>query len=250
MERMREPVQGVVNIVRFNWHFYLLAALAVGGALLLTRFVPAPYANLLRLGGWLAFVTTGLSLVISLYVYDLSGLYAFRWLPTGLATSGTDALNIHAGFDETSALLQSRYPGMRLCVFDFYDPVKRTEVSIRRARRAYPPYPNTRPIRTDALPVADASVDVIFLLFAAHEIRDDAERSAFFRELHRMLKPTGRVVVAEHLRDWANFLAYSIGFFHFLPRSDWHNTFRSAGLAVVGESKINPFVTRFVLGKS
>ncbi len=39
---------------------------------------------------------------------------------------------------------------------------------------------------------------------------------SFFNELNRVLKPNGQIVVTEHLRDLNNFLAYNIGFFHFL----------------------------------
>lgn len=247
MERLRKPLQGVTNIIRFNWHFYAVAAVAVAGALLLVRFAPTPYADLLQWTALLAVLTTGLSLAVSLYVYDLSNLYSLNWLPNDLHPA--EMLNIHAGFDETSVLLQKRFPEATLRVFDFYNPQTHTEVSIKRARWAYPPYPNTQPIGTNALPVADASADMVFLLFAAHEIRDNAERVRFFRELHRVMRPGGRVIIAEHLRDLPNFLAYTIGFFHFLPRSVWYATFRSAGFTQIAEAKVNPFVTSFTLTK-
>lgn len=242
---MRQPFQGVRNIVRFNWHFYLIAVVGVGLGLWLAAW----------LGGWwlvlglcVAFGAVGtmiISLIVSWYIYDRSDLYRMTWLPD--LAPGARMVNIHAGFDETSALLAKRYPDAQLQVFDFYDPQLHTEVSIRRARNAYPAYPGTAPISTKEVPLADNSVDVIFLLLAAHEIRDDDERWAFFSRLHCSLKPGGRIIVTEHLRDPANFLAYTVGAFHFLPYEDWQRTFSRAALAVKKEEKLTPFLTTFTL---
>ena len=126
--------------------------------------------------------------------------------------------------------------------------LRHTEVSIRRARRAYPPFPGTRPVSTRApLPLPDHAIDLAVAFLAAHEIRDPAERAAFFREIRRVTRPTGRVVVVEHLRDPANFLAYTVGFLHFHSRRAWRATFRAAGLQVAQEIKITPFLTAFIL---
>jgi hypothetical protein len=65
----------------------------------------------------------------------------------------------------------------------------------------------------------------------------------------RILKPDGQIIIVEHLRDRANFLAYNIGFFHFHSRSIWLRAFSSAGLSLRQELKITPFVTAFIVGK-
>jgi hypothetical protein len=64
-----------------------------------------------------------------------------------------------------------------------------------------------------------------------------------------VLAPTGTVVVTEHLRDPANFLAYTIGFLHFHSRRVWLATFRDTGLRVEHEVKTTPFITAFFLRK-
>jgi SAM-dependent methyltransferase len=242
---MRQPFQGVSNIVRFNWHFYLIALVGVGLGLWLASW----------LGGWwfvagvcVAFgvvATLIVSLIVSWYIYDRSDLYRLSWLPD--LEPGSSIVNIHAGFDETSALLAKRYPEANLQVFDFYDPELHTEISIKRARKAYAAYPGTISIPTAAVPLEDKSVDVIFLLLAAHEIRNAAERAQFFALLGQALKPGGRIIVTEHLRDPANFLAYTVGAFHFLPYEDWQRTFENAGLAIAKEEKLTPFLSTFTL---
>ena len=192
-------------------------------------------------------LTTVISLLVSWYVYDRSELYRFEWLPE--LPAGSRIVNIHAGFDETSALLARKYPTANMTVLDFYDPALHTEVSIQRARKVYPPYPGTVAVSTDDPLLEDNSVEAVFLLMAAHEIRDAEERARFFQRLHRALKPGGRVVVTEHLRDLPNSLAYSFGVFHFLPYDDWYMTFFAAGFQTVSEEKLTPFLTTFTLTK-
>lgn len=249
MAPLRRPFQGLWNVVRFNWHFYLVAfglALGLAGICVV---VPAAqdYAWLLLV---LLLTPVLASLAVSAYVYDFSGLYELNWLPT-LTPNQLNILTVNAGFDEISAVLQHKYTPHQLLAVDFYDPTRHTEVSIQRARRAYPPYPGTRPVDTRAaLPLPTDSFDLVFAFLAAHEIRDTAERTAFFQELRRVTKPKGQIIVTEHLRDPANFLAYTIGFLHFHSRRTWLATFQTANLRVAQEIKTTPFITTFLLSKN
>ena len=103
------------------------------------------------------------------------------WLDKFIPNENKIIININAGFDETSELLQAKYPNAALEVFDFYDPAKHTEVSIKRARKAYPPYKGTKQIITSSLPLQNNSVDNIFVIaFSAHEIRNDEDRITIF----------------------------------------------------------------------
>ena len=72
----------------------------------------------------------------------------------------------------------------------------------------------------------------------------------FFKELNRITKNDGQIVVVEHLQDVANFLAYNIGFFHFHTKATWLKTLYAAGLRVQKEIKITPFITTFILQKN
>lgn len=238
----------MANIIRFNWHFYALALVGVVVGLLFAAWLGGYWfvAGLCVAVGVLA--TTVISLLVSWYVYDQSELYRFEWLPE--VPAGGRIVNIHAGFDETSALLAEKYPTAELTVLDFYDPDLHTEVSIKRARKVYPPYPGTIAVATSQLPLQASSTDVIFLLMAAHEIRDLEERSVFFTQLRKALKPGGRIILTEHLRDGPNALAYSFGVFHFLPYEEWYLTFSQAGFENVTEEKLTPFLTTFTLTKN
>jgi SAM-dependent methyltransferase len=244
---MRKPFQGVLNIIRFNWHFYIMAIGLAMLLLLLAGNVGATLQAYVYLAAVLVIGTTMISLLVSLYVYDLSGLYGFKWIEA--QQSERLIVNINAGFDETSALLQSKFKQAELIALDFYDPAKHTEVSIKRARRAYLPFPNTRQTETHDLPLSGNAADKIFVILAAHEIRNELERARFFKELSRVLKPSGQLYVTEHLRDVPNFMAYNIGFLHFFSRACWLRTFASANFTLRQEIKLTPFISTFILDK-
>src|SRR4030095_2083848 len=247
MERVRKPFQGIVNVFRFNWHYYIIS---IGFIILVLFFLnkePKFYVIIICVLLAAPIVT---SLVATHYIYDLSGLYKFEWLGSaGLNCQGT-IVNINAGFDETSSLLKSKYSESDLHVFDFYEHTKHTEVSIKRARKISSIYPGTQKANTANFPLQDNYVDIVFLILSAHEIRNEIERIIFFKEMKRIIKKTGKIVVTEHLRDLPNFLVYNFGFLHFHSPSCWHRTFNLSKLKICKEIKITPFITTFILEKN
>lgn len=245
---MRTPFQGVFNIIRFNRQFYLLSLAFLLLLWLLANRSNAPLQGYLYLLFFSIAGITLISLLVSWYVYDLSGLYHFSWLT--VEKKKQRIVNINAGFDETSVLLSKRFPDAELIVLDFYHPLQHTEVSIKRARKAYPPFPGTQQVLTASLPVADHTTDKVFVILSAHEIRNPQERTAFFRELNRITRPAGEIFIVEHLRDPANFLAYNIGFFHFYSKTSWQKTFSEAQLNIKREHKLTPFISTFILEKN
>lgn len=247
MEQIRKPFQGVLNIIKFNWHLYVLSVLFLGGLLILSNYLPFNFQFYTLLLFALVLTSTFISLLVSYYVYDLSNLYKLNWVADN--HEKIEIVNISAGFDETSALIKSKFPNSNLVVLDFYNPKTHTEVSIKRARKAYPAFPNTKEITTSNITLQSNSADKIFVTLSAHEIRNDDERVIFFNELHRVLKPKGQIFVTEHLRDFSNFIAYNMGFFHFLPKSIWNKTFDRARLIIKKEQKITPFITTFTVEK-
>lgn len=243
------PFQGVWNIVRFNWHFYVLSFVVLLFLLFLSNYTNSTFRNWILVFSLLIFLPTFISLFVSYYVYDLSGLYNLNWVDDSINIERSEIININAGFDETSILLKDKFPNSELLVLDFYDPKKHTEVSIKRARKAYASFRNTKSVTASNLPKANSSADKIFVIFAAHEIRNEQERIEFFKELKRVIKPTGKIFITEHLRDFPNFLAYNIGFLHFYSKQSWLKIFQLAELKLNNEQKITPFISTFTLTK-
>jgi SAM-dependent methyltransferase len=242
----RKKFQGVLNILSFNRHFYV-----IGLGVLFLIITICLFYNFPDFLIWLiiAAFLYGLimPLIISAYVYDFSGYYHLDWLHQFKITDSEEYtfVNINAGFDETSFIIKKKYPKSDLKVFDFYNSEKHTEPAIVRARKVTLEYPETKKIEYNTIPLKDNSVDVIFLLSAAHEIRKNDEKVAFMIECKRICKSKGKIIMVEHLRDIANFLAFSVGFTHFFSSKTWQLVFKEAGFTSINERKFTPFMSIF-----
>jgi SAM-dependent methyltransferase len=191
-----------------------------------------------------ALLWTAASLAVSHYVYDRSPLYSLEWL----TLQPSVWINIHAGLDEMTDRLRQRLRTDPCAVFDIFDSEQMTEPSIARARELRASF-GSQPASWRCLP-ADSDVgDAIFLIFAAHEFRQTEARHVFFREVARVLKPGGCMLLVEHLRDLPNFLAFGPGFLHFQSRRTWLVAFRVAGLVMSREYSVTPFVRVFEVTK-
>lgn len=199
---------------------------------------------LLLIGAAIGAFYCAVSILVSWIVYDWSPLCKWRWIAESLPEAPKTWALIHAGLDECSCSIRAMYPESDGHVLDVFDKDEMTEPSIIRARR-HSGSVDASASDWRALPIADCSQDAIFLILSAHEFRSRQSRQAFFREVWRALKPGGTVILAEHLRDAANFLAFGPGFLHFWPRREWLTVAASAGLRIVQERKITPWVSVF-----
>jgi SAM-dependent methyltransferase len=246
MDQKRRKFQGVLNILSFNRHFYVFGLVAM-----LILFVSHSLAKWPDPLFWII-VTAFLyglimPLLVSAYVYDFSGYYELQWMKEIIKDQekANMIVNINAGFDETSFIIKRKFPVAELKSFDFYNAKQHTESAIKRARKVSMVYPDTQQVASNSIPLKDHTVDIVFLLSAVHEIRSHEEKVRFFMECHRLCKPGGKVVMVEHLRDFPNFLAFSVGFTHFFSRSVWKNAFKRAGFASFQETKFTPFMSIF-----
>ena len=248
----RGKYDGVLGILQYNWHFYAasLCALVGMGALLWFRLLPGAGEAVLIGAVALTVFWFLSSLLVSYYVYDYRGVTSWNWIPRMLSFPPQQWLNIHAGLDESTLILTQLFPNTRYMVVDIYDPQEMTEPSIARARRLHPAAESVLAGKLDALPLTDRDRDTVFLLFAAHEIRQSTRRTQFFLESARVLANSGQLLLVEHLRDWRNFVAFGPGFLHFHSRDEWLRLAHDAGLTVEREDRITPFVRCFVMTKA
>ncbi len=244
MPMKRGAAEGVLNIVRFNWPFFAWAA-AAATALLVIGLVAQSWLAMAALIG-LVLLLLGIMtpLLVSFYVYDLSGLYELSFLK-GLTPH--KVMNLTAGFDETTKILRTKFPEAEIVSCDFYDGEAHSEPSIRRARNLFPLSEDTLSISTAEIPLPDGDADLILGFLSLHEVRDEKERARFLTEIKRTLAPGGSIFILEHLRDVPNFLAYSIGFLHFHSRQTWHQAFANSDLTISKEECLTPFLRLFKL---
>jgi len=247
-------LSGVLHILQYNRHYYLAGIAALLGLGFLLRFDVIPFLPpsgrivLLAAMGLVIFWSVG-SLAASYYVYDYAGVTRWTWIPAALMASPHRWLNVHAGLDESSDALMRMFPNANGIALDLYDPAMMTETSIARARRAGSLRRPELTGRLDAFPAADTSYDTLFLLLAAHEVRQPERREDLFREVARVLTEPGQVLLAEHLRDWRNFLAFGPGFLHFHSRHEWIRVAEKAGFVLEREGSTTSLVRWFLLKK-
>lgn len=245
----RKQFQGVRNVFRFNWPMYATAAATVVLLIVASAFASSWSPIFLLVAAAPAYFIVA-SLLASFWVYDLSGLYDFDWLVKLLPAAPLRILNLHAGFDEASSYLRLIYPEAQLCAFDFYSPATSTESSIARARSSNQETgAGVHSVGLKDWSLPDESQDLVLIFLAAHELRKGTDRDIFFAEVYRVLAVDGRCILVEHQRDLPNFLAYGVGFLHFLPHGEWLRTVRTSGLRLMLETRITPFIKVFCLCK-
>jgi hypothetical protein len=241
---IRSPYQGLLEIFHYNRPFYVRTFAGVIAAVTLAMLLPLTLRALLFAAAGTAIFWTCSSLLVSHYVYDRSGFYSLRWLPACLSRPPARWTNIHSGIDDCGPMIASMFPGSKGTIVDIYDPREMTEPSIGQARRMAAAPSTTTDWR--ALPARDQEFDTAFLIFAAHELRHQEARVQLFSEIARVLRVGGELVVVEHSRDWANFLAFGPGFLHFFSQRTWRKAGKAAGLSLRMHRTVTPFVHVFV----
>ncbi|MBS1953906.1 MAG: methyltransferase domain-containing protein [Cyanobacteria bacterium SZAS-4] len=239
---------GLSRVILFNWPLYVAALLVVVGLFVISILpsVDTLVSKIAMLILVAVLLQTFASLIASHWVYDLSPLRDWSWLAKAVGEPQRIVL-VHAGYDETGGKLAKIFPSSEIQTVDFYAALERREPSIIRAQKFFPS--KTVPISSSLTnwPVPNDSVDLVLVAFAAHEVRDHEKRVVLFQEMRRILAGNGHVMLVEHLRDRANFIAYGIGAFHFLSNADWVSCTEAANLLLQTQFKITPFVRVYEL---
>ncbi len=244
--------QGAWQIVRFNPWFYTAAlGLSVAGAWL------RPWMWVSGFWGWAVLVGYALaawwtlaSLVVSHWVYDRSDWRRGDWL-RGLEglRSMRRLLNVHAGFDETTERLRAWLSDAEIESLSLFDPARLTERSIHRAAAYRPSPPGEWKGSPEAWPVPVGGYDAVLFLLSAHEFRRHEERAGLLRRARESLaaQPGSLVVLAEHARDTANFIAFGPGLWHFHSTGAWRAAWEEAGFEMTEALRVTPFLRVWVL---
>lgn len=242
---MRSRFQGLRNVAVFNWPYYAFSVMWLVACTVLLLFLDSSwFVWQIRAAVCASALVAGYfglaSLLATHIVYDRSDLYKLCWLEK-LPEPVRVAASVSAGFDETADLLRRAIPELSLDLYDFFDPAENTEASIARARKMK---------TADAAPFQNGlrkKYDTIFLILSAHEMRSPRSRIQFFEQLRAGILPGGQIVMLEHLRNFANFLAYGPGFLHFHSDRRWRQSISNAGGVVKMDFSITPFVRLYVI---
>ena len=237
---------GAVRIFLYNWPVFVGTWTGAVIVLLCLPLVRAPLAWVGAVVATSALAWSLVSLLVSFFIYDKSRLVAGVWVPPLLGKRIETWATIHAGLD-AEIELDAVMPGRCVARLDIFDREVMTSPSIKRARvrtAAANPAASCSPM---ALALGDEACDAVVVAFTAHEIRDRGAREQFFHELRRTLRPGGRVLLVEHLRDFANLAAFGPGFLHFVSRREWLRLASHAKLDVASQTRITPWVMALTL---
>jgi len=237
---------GMVRIFFYNWPIYVGTWVSSLLVLSFALVLHPPLAALIAFGATAALVWSLVSLLVSFYVYDKSQLVSGDWVPALVGNDAKTWATVHAGLD-AEVELDDVMPGRCLGRLDIFDPQIMTSPSIKRARAHTAMTKSATACKATALPIADQACDVVVVAFTAHEIRDNHARETFFSELRRSVRPGGKILIVEHLRDVPNFAAFGPGFLHFVARREWLRLAKKAALEIASETRITPWVMALTL---
>jgi ubiquinone/menaquinone biosynthesis C-methylase UbiE len=229
---------GTISTLLYNWPIFAGALFFGLVALTVSMMLSAPWNWLFLVSGIGVLGLVVSILITTFFVYDWGHQHEYdRLAELGNVAAANVVIDITCGKLRGSRGLLPHHEQGHYFVIDIYDPAKMTDPALRRAREMEPPLLSSRRIyrrdgQATGLPLPHQWADVIFCDFSLHEVEDETEREALFAEFARVLKPNGALLIAEHGRDWRNFLAFGPGAVSFLPAHTWVDHIAQAGLTI------------------
>jgi len=249
---------GAVSTLLYNWPVFA-AILGFGLVMLsISLWLAQPWSWLALVGGWGALGLLAVILTATFVVYDAGRQREYhRLAELGELNRAKVVVDITCGKLRGTRGLLPLFKGGHYFLIDLYDPVKMTDAALRRARTMEPPVETPpdrrriyhRPGQASRLPLPHQWADVIYCDFSLHEIRDRADREALFAEFARVLKPDGRLLIAEHDCDLLNFIAFGPGAFSFFTANTWQQHLNQAGLTIHHHKRWRGLVHLWVAGR-
>jgi ubiquinone/menaquinone biosynthesis C-methylase UbiE len=229
---------GTISTLFYNWPIF--AGLLFFGVVTLTAgsLLPVPWDWLLVSSGFGAIGLIITILTASYFVYDWGSQREYdRLAELGRLAQANVIVDITCGKLRGTRGILPNFQGGHYFLIDIYNREKMLDAALRRARKMEPPLQAERriyqrPGKANSLPLPHNWADVIYCNFSLHELHDAADRDAIFAEFARVLKPGGRLLIAEHGRDWINFAAFGPGAFSFFSPATWQKHLTDAGLTI------------------
>ncbi|MFO1041076.1 MAG: class I SAM-dependent methyltransferase [Planctomycetaceae bacterium] len=239
--------KNALSLARYNWPLYLIAfsGAAFGTFVALNAHVSFAFRCAGTLGALIAIWYAVASFLAFHAMFDRSRLLSGTWIPELLPDPPARCIQISVFLEATTLPLAKVFPNAQVMLLDLFQPDLMTEPAVTRARQSANSTPAIRS-SVDSLPVETGWSHATIITLAAHEIRQPAAREQLFHELQRVTANSGSIIVIEHLRNLAAFLAFGPGLFHFYPRREWIRLARNAKLALKSEIDITPFVHVFL----
>jgi ubiquinone/menaquinone biosynthesis C-methylase UbiE len=163
----------------------------------------------------------------------------------------TDQLaNIDLGLRHQAILLSSHLTTGKITVVDVYNPQLTIDSALARARRQAPAAKHDPRLdwydgHFNLLPLPDNSVEAVFLFQVLSEFNQHGDRQALLREVRRILKPNGRLLMSEKTASWLNWLLVSSSGTALKPVEYWHDLLVEAGFDILRQEEIQGLLSCF-----
>jgi len=229
---------GTISTLLYNWPVFVGAFIFGVVTIITGNLLFAPWNWLLLAAGIIVLIMAIDVLIASFFIYDWGHKREYHRL-----AELSDLSKVNVVIDVTCGKLRgtrgmlSQFEQGHYFVLDIYDPQKMSDPALRRAREMEPPLDTSRRIyhRTaspNGLPIPHNWADVVYCSFSLHELQDNQDRQAIFNEFARILKPNGKLLIAEHGRDWPNLITFSLGALSFFSPGTWKKHIGEAGLVI------------------
>jgi ubiquinone/menaquinone biosynthesis C-methylase UbiE len=246
---------GTMATLLYNWPIFAGALFFSMVTLTAGVLLPSPW-HWLFLASGLAVLGLSLSILITSYfVYDCGQQHEYeRLAELGQMAQANVVVDITCGKLRGTRGLLPLFKGGHYFLIDIYHAEKMPDAALRRARAWEPSLQAERriyqrPGKANCLPLPHNWADVVYCNFSLHELQDASDREALFAEFARVLKPEGRLLIAEHGRDFLNFAAFGPGVFSFFSPVTWEKHIAKAGLAIQHHERWRGLVHLWVAGR-
>ena len=238
--------------IRANWPRFAF----LYGAIVVALF----FIGLSAYRGWYGFVpiTTAVILILVYFLFmafwSTQKLYGPRGIrpyhklfDMGNIRSRSHFIYIGLGLRYQPVSLSRRLTTGKITIIDVYNPQWTTNRSLVRWRAQMPHPPNDPRVtwldsNIHLLPVPDATVDTVMICQILSEFWQKGDRITLLKEIHRILKPNGQLLIAEQVRTQTNWLTLGPAAVQLSPTTYWIQLLKESGFMVQKQQLIQGLV--------
>lgn len=150
------------------------------------------------------------------------------------------------GLRDTPIQLSRRLTRGHLDAIDVYNPRVTPGSVLARQRRPTPPTLRDPRLtwlegNVDLLPLPDASIQLVAMSYTLVEFWQHGDRSRLLKEIRRVLRPEGYLLLAEPARTRTQLLMLGPAALRLPPPDYWRQRLREAGFNITREQNVNGY---------